>query len=465
MQEKALSETYLINNQFMIEKISNSLKSIFDSSDISEDTDVLERYSDDWSKSSTSRASIVVFPRHQDQIASLMKLLNVYQFPVLFSGGRTGLSGGASCIRDEIVCSFDKMNKIIEFDEQKKILTCQPGTITESVQNFAKDKGLFYPVNFSSSGSSQIGGNISTNAGGINVIKYGMTGKYVYGLNAVLPNGDHLDLSKFLYKDATGPDMKSFFIGSEGILGAISEANIKLINTPNPSRVFVLGVNDIQFLEDNLNSLIDFDIEAIEIIDKNSISFVLKNFDINYPFSKSYEFLILIDSSSHKIEDHIFELLSKKQISDAVGSSNNREKESLWSLRLRVSESISNHKPTKFDLSFHPINLPKAIYLIDEVASKYPHYHFLKFGHIGDGNIHLNVFTENADKINSLTSITKEIYLIVKRLNGSISAEHGIGHIKREIFHKSVNNKKLEILKSLKKTFDPNNIINPGKLV
>ena len=120
--------------------------------------------------------------------------------------------------------------------------------------------------------------------------------------------------------------MKSFFIGSEGILGAISEAHIKLINTPNPSRVFVLGVNDIQFLENNLNSLIDFDIEAIEIIDKNSISFVLKNFDINYPFSKSYEFLILIDSSSHKIEDHIFELLSKKQISDAVGSSNNREK-------------------------------------------------------------------------------------------------------------------------------------------
>ena len=292
-----------------------------------------------------------------------------------------------------------------------------------------------------------------------------MTGKYVYGLNVVLPNGDHLDLSKFLYKDATGPDMKSFFIGSEGILGAISEAHIKLINTPNPSRVFVLGVNDIQFLENNLNSLINFDIEAIEIIDKNSISFVLRNFDINYPFSKSYEFLILIDSSSHKIEDHIFELLSKKQISDAVGSSNNREKESLWSLRLRVSESISNHKPTKFDLSFHPINLPKAIYLIDEVASKYPLYHFLKFGHIGDGNIHLNVFTENAEKINSLTSITKEIYLIVKRLNGSISAEHGIGHIKREIFHKSVNNKKLEILKSLKKTFDPNNIINPGKLV
>ena len=194
VQEKALSEIYLINNQFMIEKISNSLKSIFDSSDISEDTDVLERYSDDWSKSSTSRASIVVFPRHQDQIASLMKLLNVYQFPVLFSGGRTGLSGGASCIRDEIVCSFDKMNKIIEFDEQKQILTCQPGTITENVQNFAKDKGLYYPVNFSSSGSSQIGGNISTNAGGINVIKYGMTQKYVYGLNVVLPNGDHLDL-------------------------------------------------------------------------------------------------------------------------------------------------------------------------------------------------------------------------------------------------------------------------------
>ena len=216
--------------------------------DIATDSDTLSNYGKDWTRVYQPNPLAIVFPRDTDQVQSLVKIANEQGFGLVPSGGRTGLSGGAMSTNQEVVVSFDKMNHIGEFNAVDRSVVCQAGVITEQLQEFAAQQGLFYPVDFASSGSSQIGGNIATNAGGIKVIRYGLTRDWVAGLKVVTGKGDILELNNGLVKNATGYDLRHLFIGSEGTLGFITEATIRLMRPPKHLAVLVLGVPEFDAL-------------------------------------------------------------------------------------------------------------------------------------------------------------------------------------------------------------------------
>ena len=218
------------------------MKSFLNVNQIKEDKESLEKWGSDWTNGFEVAPSVIVFPETNEQVQNLIQYAIDSKRKIVPSGGRTGLSGGAVASDGEIVVSFDRMNKILDFDPQDKIVTCQAGVITESLQNFAAEKGLYYPVDFASSGSSQIGGNVATNAGGIKVIRYGLTRDWVAGMRVVTGEGQLIDCNAGLVKNATGYDLRHLMIGSEGTLGLICEVDMWLTESPNTQQVMVVGV-------------------------------------------------------------------------------------------------------------------------------------------------------------------------------------------------------------------------------
>ena len=331
----------------------NGLSNIFDKINIKVDSSSKEKYRNDWSTNFQSNPVAVVFPKEANQIIDVIKLCNEFNYPLIGSGGRTGLSGGASALSNELIVSFDKMDKILDFDETSKTVLCQPGMVTQNLQSFANDNNLYYPVDFSSAGSSQIGGNIATNAGGIRVIKYGLTSNYVAGLDVITGNGAYFSLDHMLIKNATGPDLKNFFVGSEGIYGLTSSCRIRLINKPEETNVVLIGFNKISSLDEITQSILEFDIEAIEFFTSKSLKQVKKEFsyiDIDHLDNNYYLIIELHEQKS--FTDTLVKLYETQLVQEVIISSNNNQKESIWQYRLLISESISRSSPIKFDVLF-----------------------------------------------------------------------------------------------------------------
>ncbi|MEE4376629.1 MAG: FAD-binding oxidoreductase, partial [Candidatus Competibacteraceae bacterium] len=224
------------------ESLLAGIRTLLDSTQIRTDTDSLLYYGQDWTRWYTPQPLAIVFPDSVEQVQLLVKYANEHRLGLVPSGGRTGLSGAAVATAGELVVSFERMNRILDFDPIDRSVTCEPGVITEALQNYAHERGLYYPVDFAARGSSHIGGNIATNAGGIKVIRYGLTRDWVMGLKVVTGKGDVLDLNKGLVKNASGYDLRHLFIGSEGTLGLIVEATIKLTSPPRENSVMLLGV-------------------------------------------------------------------------------------------------------------------------------------------------------------------------------------------------------------------------------
>lgn len=442
----------------------NNLNNIFDKNDIKNDISTKEKYRNDWSTNFQSDPIAIVFPKTSQQVIDVIKLCNEFGHPLVGSGGRTGLSGGASALSNELIVSFDKMNTIIDFDEKSKTVLCQPGTITQNLQLFADDNNLYYPVNFSSSGSSQIGGNIATNAGGIKVIKYGLTSRYVVGLDVISGSGTLLSLDDMLIKNATGPDLKSFFIGSEGIFALNISCRIQLISKPKETSVALIGLNEISSLDHIMNSIFQFDIEAIEFFTRNSINKVNKEFNnIDIGHLDNDYYLIIEFQNDNTFIEYLEKIYQNDQAQEIIISSSNAQKESIWQYRLLMSESVARYSPIKFDIAVPIKNTIHLISKLEEFFNENNSYHMILFGHLGDGNLHVNVLSNDQNRNKSF--IEENIYSLVIGLGGTISAEHGIGvnKLKKHIQHG--NKKKIALIKNLKKYFDPNSILNPGKLV
>ncbi len=436
----------------------------------------LDTYGKDWTRIYAPKPLAIVLPKTTEQVQALVKFANEHQVSLVPSGGRTGLSAGAVAANGEVVVAFDNMNRILDFNASDRVVRCQAGVVTEQLQNFAEENGLYYPVDFASAGSSQLGGNLSTNAGGIKVIRYGMSRDWVAGLKVVTGKGDILDLNKDLEKNNTGYDLRHLFIGAEGTLGFITEATMKLTRKPDDLTVLVLGLSDLVHTMDVLQAFQNkLDLTAYEFFSHQAMGHVLAHGQVQAPFETEAPFYALLEfeAISDQVMDDamgLFELcVENGWVLDGVISQSETQAKNLWQLRERISESIAPRIPYKNDISVVVSRVPGFLKEIDAVvAEHYPDFEIIWFGHIGDGNLHLNILKPEdmakEDFFEKCQQVNKWVFEIVERYQGSVSAEHGVGMTKKPYLQYTRSEAEIAYLRGIKQVFDPNGIMNPGKI-
>ncbi len=438
------------------------------------DPDSLREWGRDWTRAAEPSPAAVVFPETTDDVIAIVRLANSEGLKLVPSGGRTGLSGGAVAANGEVVVSFDRMNRILDFSAADRLLTCQAGVVTRTVQDFARERGLSYPVDFASSGSSQIGGNIATNAGGIKVIRYGLTRDWIAGLRVVTGTGELLDCNRGLVKNATGYDLRHLFVGSEGTLGFIVEADVRLAPAPDPQTVMLLGVTEFSRLIDVLSLLQNtLALSAFEFFSDLALQKVLSHRELRRPLSETAPFYALVEFDTVDLEraTAAYEAsVGNGWVCDGVVSQSEGQAAALWSLREGISESIAQFTPYKNDLSVRVSVLPEFLAQVDDlVAQSYPGFEVCWYGHIGDGNLHLNILKPAELSLSEFYArchaISPSLFELVARHGGSVSAEHGVGLLKRDFIGYSRSSAEIEIMRALKGVLDPNQIMNPGKLL
>ncbi len=438
------------------------------------DADALAMYGRDWTRNFTVAPAAVVLPESVDEVVRLVQLARMHRFGLVPSGGRTGLSGGAVASNGEVVVSMARMNKVLNFNAADRLVRCQAGVVTAELQAYAAQHNLFYPVDFASSGSSCIGGNIATNAGGIKVIRYGLTRDWVAGLKVVTGAGEVLELNRGLVKNNTGYDFRHLFIGSEGTLGIIVEADIRLTRAPLPPSVLVVGVPQFG---DVLNVLDAFthgvNVAAFEFFSELALRKVLARHGHSRPIAEPAAFyaLIEVDEAEAEAAMAIFETcVAQGWISDGVMSQSLTQAKTLWRLREDISESLSHETPYKNDISVRVSRIPQFLEEATRlIGAAYPEFEVVWFGHIGDGNLHLNILKPAALPIETFFErcgkVNLDLFALIDRHGGSISAEHGVGLLKKPYLEYSRSAAELTLMRGMKTLFDPDAVMNPGKLI
>ncbi|WP_396588561.1 FAD-binding oxidoreductase [Bermanella sp. R86510] len=459
------------------EQILSGLQQIVGDDKVKTDADSLETFGKDWTKIYPPKPLAIVFPASTDEVAAIVKLANELSFALVPSGGRTGLSAGAVAANGEVVVALDRMNSLTDFNAIDRTVRCGAGVITEQLQDYAVEQGLYYPVDFASAGSSQVGGNIGTNAGGIKVIKYGMTRDWVAGLKVVTGKGDVLELNKDLVKNNTGYDLRQLFIGGEGTLGFVTEATMRLDRAPKNLNVLVLGVPELEAIMNVLHAFQNkIDLTAFEFFSDKAMRKVLARGDVPAPFETQAEYYALIEfeAENDAIVDAAMEVfeycMEQGWVLDGVISQSETQAKNLWRLREDISETIAEWTPYKNDISVVVSKVPPFLNEIEQVVNKeYPDFEIIWFGHIGDGNLHLNILKpENLDKesfFEKCAIVSKWVFEIVEKYHGSVSAEHGVGMTKKPYLEYTRSAVEIEYMRAMKRVFDPNNVMNPGKII
>lgn len=456
--------------------ILNELEAIAGSGRVLTDADSLSSYGCDWTRFYTPAPSAIALPSTIEQVQELVRVAAREQLAIVPSGGRTGLSAGAVATDGELVIALDRLNTIDDFNSVDRTVRCGAGVVTEQLQRYAQDKGLYYPVDFASAGSSQIGGNISTNAGGIKVIRHGMTRDWVAGLKLVTGTGELLDLNRALVKNNAGYDLRQLVIGGEGTLGIVVEATMRLDRPPKDLAVMVLGVPDMASIMEVLATYQDaIELSAFEFFSELALQKVVTHQDLQRPFETPAEYYALLEfeQSDDAVMDQAMALfehcVEQGWVVDGAVSQSVAQAQSLWRLREDISETITRWTPYKNDISTTIANVPAFLAEVEEVVvSNYPQFEIVWFGHIGDGNVHLNILKPDGLPIDEFRDqcgqVSKWVFEIVQRYGGSVSAEHGVGLLKKDYLQYSRSPVEIEIMKSIKKAFDPQGIMNPGKI-
>lgn len=443
---------------------------------IKDDVDSLKFYSRDWTTYFDTRASAILFPESTEDVVEIVLWARKNKISLVPSGGRTGLSGAACALNGEVIVSFEKMNRILGFNETESSVEIEAGVITEKLQQYAKTKNLLYPVDFASRGSSQMGGNIATNAGGIKVLRYGLTRDWVIGLEVVTGAGEVLHLNNGLVKNATGLDLRHLFIGSEGILGFITKATIKFAPPPPELKVMVFALDE---LSNVMKVFSEFknkcQLQAYEMFSEKALQFVLKSTGLPRPVSTVADFYVVceLECPDQKTEEKIMSVfescLEVGWIQDGVLSQSEVQAKTFWRYREDISEALSVHSPYKNDISVSISRVPDFITDLDQVLNtSYPDWQVIWFGHIGDGNLHINVLRpagmDKAVFVSECRKVDELVFKAVQKQNGSISAEHGVGLTKKSFLTYTRSQAEIELMKGIKKSFDPDLIMNPGKV-
>jgi FAD/FMN-containing dehydrogenase len=448
----------------------------FPSDFVTRDAADLAEYGRDWTRVVEPAPCAVALPRTTDEVARLLPLCAAHGVAVVPSGGRTGLAGGAVAGNGELVVSLARMRAMHAVDVVGATVRVQAGAVTQGVHEHCEPHGLTWPVDFASKGSSTVGGNIATNAGGVKVIRYGLTRQWVLGLQVVLANGQVLELNGALEKNNTGVDLRQLFIGSEGTLGIVTEATLKLARVPRRLDVLLFAVGDLEgvvrlFRE---TRTAPFVLSAYEMFADACLVRVLAHRKLRAPFASltgPYVLVELEDAPREELEAWVGSLFERGVVSDGVLAQNATEARDLWALRESISESLSaTGFPHKNDIAL-PIAALEAFCaeLNDVFARRYPGWEVCLFGHIGDGNLHVNVMKpadmDKAAFLAKTKEADRDLFDLVKKHAGSISAEHGVGLLKKAWLGWSRSPAEIEAMRSIKRALDPSNLLNPGKIL
>ncbi|MBN8884663.1 MAG: FAD-binding oxidoreductase [Rudaea sp.] len=435
----------------------------------------LEHYGRDWTRRWVPAPLAIALPASTEEVQAIARWATTHGIALVPSGGRTGLSGGAVAANGELVVSFERMNRVLDFNAVDRTLTVQPGIALEALHKAAAEHGLIYPVDFAARGSCSIGGNIATNAGGIRVIRYGNTREWIAGLKLVTANGDLLDLNRGLIKNSSGYDLRQLVIGAEGTLGLVVEATLRLTDPPPASQVMLFAVPKMAALMRVFAACRSrLKLSAFEFFTDRALHHVLAH-GAQKPFEEIAKYYVVAefdaaDESQQQAALEVFEsCLNDGLVNDGVLSQSEAQAAALWRLREGITESLAAHKPYKNDISVRISAVPD---FLDEMSAlltrEYPHFDVVWFGHIGDGNLHINVLkpadVADAEFVAQCERVTKLLSDVLARHGGSISAEHGIGLVKKAYLSGTRSAAEIALMRAVRGVFDPHGLMNPGKL-
>jgi len=432
----------------------------------------LEHYGRDWTRRWTPAPLAIALPGSVDEVQAVVRWANAQRVAIVPSGGRTGLSGGAVAADGELVLSLERMNKVLAFDAIDRTLTVQAGIALQAVHDAAREHGLQYPVDFGARGSCSIGGNIATNAGGIRVIRYGNTREWIAGVKLIAGNGELLDLNRGLVKNSSGYDLRHLVIASEGTLGIVVEATLRLTDPPPPTSVMLLALPSFETLMQVFAALrARLRLEAFEFFTDRALHHVLAH-GAQRPFDDTHPYYVVAEFTAGD-EDAVlaaFEYcVGEGWVSDGVISQSDAQAAQLWRLREGITESLARYVPYKNDVAVRISAMPAFLAEAQALLQReYPAFDVVWFGHIGDGNLHINVLKPDdldaAAFVEQCERVTKLLAATLEKHGGSISAEHGIGLVKKSYLSSTRSAAEIALMRGIKQVLDPNGVMNPGKL-
>ncbi|WP_136681179.1 FAD-binding oxidoreductase [Neptunomonas sp. XY-337] len=453
-----------------------------------------EKYDCDWTGKWKGESLAVVRPSNTSEVADVIKFAYEHDISVVPQSGNTGIAGGAYPGQDksQIILSLDRMNKIIEINTNSHLAIVEAGVVLQELHQTVEEYGLIFPLTFGAQGSCMIGGNLATNAGGSNVVRYGNTRDLCMGLEVVTPDGRILNLMSQLHKDNTGYSLKNLYIGSEGTLGVITSAVLKLFPMPKAYATALVAIPSVDAALNLLNRFQEAtrgSVEAFELMPHQFIELVTNHFDnLSPPFDQPMEYSVLIEIGAvspedvapqedgsipvmNLLESLLEELFEEGEVLDAVIAQSEEQRKTLWSIREGGLEAIlAKGRPIISDIA---VPLDKVQRFIDEMESRLaiiaPNSEYSVIAHLGDGNLHYGIWPNvlaGAEWDPILESeIVEEIEVVIKELSGTFSAEHGIGCSKTDTMERMKDIVALDVMWQIKQSLDPKNLMNPGKLL
>jgi len=457
-------------------QILEQFKLIVGSGYVFTDADSIEKYGKDETEQLHYAPQVIVKPRQASEIAQLLKICNEHLIPVTPRGAGTGLTGGALPHLGGLVISMERFNTILEIDERNLQVTTEPGVITEMLQDAVKEKGLFYPPDPASKGSCFIGGNISENSGGPKAVKYGVVKDYVLNLEVVLPNGEIIWTGSNVLKNATGYNITQLIVGSEGTLGIVTKIVLRLIPHPKFDLLMLAPFNSLEKASEAVSAIFRAGItpSAMELMEIDAITLASKILDSTViPLTENLAAHLIIEVDGNNMDvlmnemEAISEVLSQFDAGELFFADDAQQKNELWKIRRKANEAaVMAGYTIEEDTVVPRAELPKLIKGVKELGAENG-FKVVCYGHAGDGNLHIRINHPTIKKSygsDEMNAILKKLFELVKELGGTISGEHGIGLIQKSYMPVLFNEVSLELMRGIKNTFDPNHILNSGKI-
>ncbi len=458
------------------ETILEQLKTITGPDYILYDEESLQNYAHDETENLIFLPEVVVKPATVKEVSAIMQLCNKHKIPVTPVGARTGLSGGALPVNGGVSLTMERFNKIIEIDERNLQATVEPGVINQVFQEAVIEKGLFYPPDPASKGSCFLGGNIAENSGGPKAVKYGVTSSYVLNLEVVLPNGEIIWTGANTLKNSTGYNLTQLMVGSEGTLGIVTKIVFRLIPYPKHNLVMLVPFFSAEKACEAVSAVFRAGItpSGLEFMERDAIDWTLKyHDDIAVHIKSDIEAHLLVEVDGNDMDvlfkecEEISKVMEQFGCDEVLFAESQKDKDALWKLRRNVAEAVKTNSIYKEEDTVVPrAELPKLLKGVKEIGSKYG-FQSVCYGHAGDGNLHVNIIKGNLTDQqwnDELPKGIREIFELCVELGGTISGEHGIGLVQKNYMDIAFSNTSIQLQKAIKNQFDPNGIMNPGKV-